>query len=159
MKAIGVIRVRFPQEPVECTGQQMAMVLARITEATGPAVWYEADVLAPGPSFNLSPSPVPQQVGSGRDVVQRAQGVDQFEAGVFAAVPVSVRMPRFREHGLSTMDEVDADLADSVVEVRAFDCTFIEVLSSEQAILEAVSHAFGVPVEPVSSVRERHRPP
>jgi hypothetical protein len=135
-----------------CTGYQVANVLACISRVHGPLLWYAADVRAPGPLFKSAwRSPCPERVGSDRDILQRAQAVGQFESGVFVAVPASVLNPRFREGGLHTKDGVDADLADSVVEVRAFDKMFVEVISTDETVLAELSRTFGVPVGLVAS--------
>ena len=49
----------------------------------------------------------------------------QFESGVLSGVPRTVGRPVFRAGGVWTEDEEASDLGDSVVEIRAFDTTFL----------------------------------
>jgi hypothetical protein len=157
MLSSGVVRLglaQFPSASVACTGSQVAEVIACVSRVTRGLVWYAADVEAPTSSFAVQRSSVPVRIGEEQECISRVRVVDQFEAGVFVGISASNENPRFRNGGLWTEDPVEVELADSVVEVRAFDTTFIEVLSCEREVLREVGRIFGAPVETCRSAAD-----
>jgi hypothetical protein len=49
---------------------------------------------------------------------------------------------RFRPGGLWTEDEEDADLCDALVEVRAFDTTYVSVATNDDAVADRIAEEF-----------------
>jgi len=79
-------------------------------------------------------NPTPATIGDSADAVGKVAAVDQFESGVFMGVRPSRTPPQFRDGGVWTEDEEMADLGDAIVEVRAFDTTYVSVASTDHAI-------------------------
>lgn len=129
----------FDSAKTMCQGKQIAAVVAAIESASPGLIWFTADMQGIGSTLLSSRSPTPLYVGEAGALIRLLIGVEQFESGVFAGCSPSRSEFRFREGGLWTEDERDADLGDALVEMRAFDATFIEVATSEKAIFEAVS--------------------
>jgi hypothetical protein len=86
-------------------------------------------------------------IGRTREFLPAVQQVDQFLRGVFLAVRPEKKEPHFREL-IDTEDPVDVDLGDAVVEIRAFDTTFFEVLTKDESVLSAITNAFGAKTVP-----------
>lgn len=146
-RSIGVIHLGFPRTTVACLGDQMADVLEVVESVSPGLVWYAADIENAGPAFIPNRTPSPQLIGRLEDFLPRLRTSAQFLAGVFAGAPASVDTPCFRDGGLWTEDPSVVDLADTSVEVRAFDTTYIEVISTRLDILKSVGKAFGAPTD------------
>ena len=128
-------RQSFGNAPTVCRGDHIAAVVAEIEAARPGLRWYAADVQNIGKPFLPTRDPTPVAIGDSAALIRRAILVDQFESGVFVAVSPRVEGPRFRSGGLWTEDEEDADLGDALVEVRAFDTTYVSAASADDAIV------------------------
>jgi hypothetical protein len=151
MKPSGAVRLRlkeFPGSSTVCQGWQLANALAAVVSVAPDLSWYAAHVTSIGQSWNIEATH-PAKIGQVTDLIEVARAVPQFGGGVFVGVPGGCTAPRFREGGLWTEDAPDADLGDGIVEVRAFDTTFIEVLSADAAILNGVARHYAARVEPL----------
>lgn len=122
-------KVAFGGASAVCTGNQVATVIATIDKIAPRLTWYIADIQAIGQSVLCAKAERSVRVGDASDLIEKAQAVIQFESGVFMGVPATNSNPKFRRGGVWTEDAEDADLEDAVVEVRAFDTTYISVAS------------------------------
>jgi hypothetical protein len=75
-------------------------------------------------------------------LVRIAGAVEQYESGVFTGVPDGAVNPEFRAGGLWTEDEEAADLGDAIVELRAFDTTYVSLATIDEVIANHVINAF-----------------
>lgn len=100
--------------------------------------WYSADTVPSLQGLPRTNERFPIHVGSASELAELAGRVEQFERGVFAGALIE-STPSFREGGTYTEDPEDADLGDAVVEVRAFDTSYIEVLTLELATAESLA--------------------
>jgi hypothetical protein len=125
-----------------CTGNQVAAVIACIGTAVPGLKWFGADVQGVGEQLLPECRPEPALLGDVDEVVEKLRRVEQFESGVFVGVCGMPHRPNFREGGLWTDDDDDADLGDALVEVRAFDTTYVVVSSSDRALSELVRDYF-----------------
>ena len=145
MVSIGVIRLgigEFPGARAACQGEQIAEVISLIAEVVPSLIWFAADTSTLGLQLVPSRCPSPARLGTTLELIDRVRLVEQFEDGVLIGVPESVTDPRFRDGGVWTDDKSVVDLCDSIVEIRTFDTTFIEILSSEQRILDKLTYRF-----------------
>ncbi|MCG8424203.1 MAG: hypothetical protein MJE77_40440 [Proteobacteria bacterium] len=124
-----------------CLGQQVAAIVASIDKVLPNLRWYAADVECTGAQFTHR-TPTAVGVGDADAFMHVALQVDQFTSGVFVGIPVDLAQPRFREGGLWTDDDESADLGDAVVEVRAFDTTYVSVASTNEALLHRLESEF-----------------
>lgn len=127
-------RHAFSDARAACQGRQVAAVVAAIEAAMPGLIWYAADVQCLGSSFLPRRDPIPARVGDGATMIRAAELVDQFESGVFVGIRPGRTNPGFRDGGLWTEDDELADLGDSVVEIRAFDMTYISVASRDEVL-------------------------
>jgi hypothetical protein len=86
---------------------------------------------------------MPELIGDTKVLASAAQTVAQFESGVFAGVSSRCLNPRFRSGGLWTEDEEAADLGDVLVELRAFDATYISVATNDVELAERIAKELG----------------
>lgn len=79
-------------------------------------------------------------MGNADALIEFSLKVDQFISGVFAGVPKEIDAPRFRDGGLWSEDhgEDAADLGDSVIEIRAFDTSWIEIASHDGDVIASL---------------------
>jgi len=125
-----------------CLGTQLARVVAAISQIRGDLEWYAADVDPYHGVFPMDGSE-PVLVGSSARLMEQLSNVSQFLRGVFLAVEEGSAAPRFR-NDIDTEDALDADLGDAVIEVRAFDSTYIEIHNCDATVSEQISRIFGV---------------
>lgn len=140
MKPLRVIRfgsTSFDSETV-CLGSQLSEILRIIDRVTVGLDWYVADVQTLESQFPQYARPAPVKVGDTITLRKLVETVSQFEGGVFAGVPADIAEPAFRDGGLWTEDEEFADIGDAIVEVRAFDTSYISVASRNLDLLEAM---------------------
>ena len=144
MERIRVLRLRSVAFGTEaaCLGSHVAAVVGAIGGPLPELCWYAADVECTGIQFVSRRSPVPVRVGDTDSMRRAAHGVQQFTSGVFVGVPPGHLYPRFRQGGLWTDDDELADLGDALVEVRAFDTTYISVASAHEQILCSLEALF-----------------
>lgn len=124
-----------------CQGRHIAAVVAAIEAVRPGLVWHASDVRCVGEQLLESRGPLPLLVGTSSLLARKASGIEQFQSGVFVGTPSERKVPRFREGGLWTEDDEMAELGDAVVELRAFDTSYISVASSDEAVLNALEHA------------------
>jgi hypothetical protein len=105
-------------------------------------MWYAADVTASDAPFPGEHGGQPVRVGDSEQVIARARAVGQFQSGVFAGVPAAVPSPWFRSGGLWTDDPEGADIGDAIVEIRAFDATYLDVATRDVALVYALADRF-----------------
>lgn len=147
---------RFPPEafsaPVACTGEQLGRLVRSLSGEAGPYRWFCADVRTNGPSPFPAGS-APAEVGDTTTLEKLARLVDQFDSGVFFAVPSSVTSPKFRNDPV-TDDEPGADLGSAVLEVRAFDWSYLELAGVDATLVRDVARTFGRSVELLGAADE-----
>jgi hypothetical protein len=148
VKPIGVLQLsrdHFPGSQAACEGAQIAKVILAVDRVAPLLRWYVADVMSIGEQITETRDPYPKPIGSAKNLIGATSRVEQFERGVFVGVPQQIVAPQFREGGLWTEDEQQADLGDSIVEIRAFDTSYIEILSTDVRILANIGKEFGIP--------------
>ncbi len=148
----GIRRLAFDKaafgDHVVCLGAHIARVIEAISERQPALVWYAGDVSAVGGDAVWPATATPVRLGDGVELARIARTVDQFLSGVFAAFRDDDNLaPRFRDGGLWTEDPPDADLGSALVEVRAFDATYVEVISRDGDLLVALAARLGGAVE------------
>jgi hypothetical protein len=132
----------FEGARVACQGRQIAMLVQAIGRIRPGLVWYIADIQQIGGAHVTSRQPAPECVGDTAALVCIAGAVEQYESGVFAGVPDGGANPEFRTGGLWTEDEEAADLGDAIVELRAFDTTYVSLATTDEDIADLVINAF-----------------
>jgi hypothetical protein len=135
-------KTAFPGANVVCTGVQVAAVIKHIVEVEPGLLWYMADLETIGRQFPPGRTPIPQLIGDAASLLDAVTGVEQFTSGVFVGVPRDLAPPSFRAGGLWTEDKDDADLGDAVLEIRAFDTSYVSVATADRALAQHVIHAF-----------------
>ncbi|HEY4243554.1 MAG TPA: hypothetical protein VGM88_27265 [Kofleriaceae bacterium] len=125
------------------TGAQMASLLSIAQQGADALTWYAADVV---PWFDRPElgSMTPTKLGNTSDAVRFASAASAFDSAVFTAVGAHVSAPTFHDDALSSEDdEDDLDLRDAVVEIRAFDSTYLFVATSHAGIAAALQRTYG----------------
>lgn len=125
-----------------CDGGQIAAVVAAIGDLRPDLIWYIADAQVKGPRLTKDRRPTPESIGDTAATIAAANAVAQFDSGVLVGVSDGCTNPTFREGGLWTEDEDDADLWDALVEIRAFDYSYVSVATNDEAIASRVSVTF-----------------
>lgn len=140
------IRSKSFQSSVICEGVQIAEIVREIDALLPSLAWYVADIEFYDYLDDQHPrDPKPVAIGDANALIEFSRSVSQFLSGVFAGVPRGIETPRFRDGGLwseDTGEEVE-DLGDSVIEVRAFDTSWIEVTSRDRDVIGALRDRFG----------------
>lgn len=140
-----MIRLRgehFGRGHVVCLGWQLARVIDALSRTTPSMLWYCADVDTNG--LNPFYSDIRSQVmliGEAQELLSRVVKVDQFWSGIFFGVSAPKASPRLRENS-STEDAVPSDMGDALVEVRAFDTTYIEVVGVDCSVFSSLFQEF-----------------
>jgi hypothetical protein len=131
-------------EAFSCTGHQLALVVASLRSVASDCVWFVADLEAQG--YSLPPAWInahtPIMFGATDELAAFAEGVPQFLAGVFLAAP-SARLPPVWSRSFWTDDEPFEELDGTILEIRAFDTSWIEVYADEEARLHGLAQRFG----------------
>lgn len=145
MKPSYILRLRAAEfgSTAACLGEQIAAVVMLVGRLRANLVWYLADVEGVGPALAERTSQ-PTLFGDSFRLATAAAAVSQFQRGVFVGVPKGIASPQFRNGGLWTEDDDDADLGDAVVEIRAFDTTYVLVATIAAEVAEAVTQAFSI---------------
>jgi hypothetical protein len=107
--------------------------------------WYVADVQATGHQIPEWQTSSPTRITDVADMLQLIEKIDQFEGGVFVGVPIAIVEPSFREGGLWTEDEEFADLGDAVIEIRAFDTSYVTVASTDAQVVRRIERSLYTP--------------
>lgn len=126
-----ILRVRsqnFDKDTgIVCTGWQLVRLAESVQEHFGDIDWYAADV-SPYLQNGFSKTMSLERIGSTASLIEKTVEVSQFERGVFVAF-LSTTTPDNAREEAATDDDVDVDLGNAVIEIRAFDCSFYEVVA------------------------------
>jgi hypothetical protein len=125
-------------DTVACLGPQLYTLIKSVSELLPTVQWYVADVQLTGAYARDWESRVPLRIDDTARMLARVAQVDQFESGVFLAVPSEIATPVFRDKELWTDDEEFADLCDAVLEIRAFDASYISLSSADAALIQRI---------------------
>jgi hypothetical protein len=141
--------LRLPGKTIDggrfsCRGSQLASVVTVLSTSLADRIWYVTDVDALSDTFHPLPESL-TRIGESQELIECLRQVDQFLRGVFLAVKAEVTEPKFRPD-MDTEDPIDADLGSAVVEIRAFDTAYIEVITSDKWIADFVAETFGVQI-------------
>jgi hypothetical protein len=139
--------LRLPGQVIDghhicCLGSQLTQIVTLLNELLGDLTWYVADIDTVGESRYPS-TPTPDRVGDSHQLVDLFQKVDQFLRGVFIAVKAEVVDPQLRTD-VDTEDPVSVDLGDAIVEIRAFDTSYFEIITRDDRIADFLSRTFGI---------------
>lgn len=127
---------------VACLGGYLAELLKVIQELSPGLGWYAADVGMNGLGQISGRDSLPILIGDTGELAKVAQRVDQFLCGVFAVVPAKIPQPVFRAGGLWTEDEVEANLGDAVVALRAFDTACWSIATASPNLASSIYERF-----------------
>lgn len=133
---MAIYRLR-PIDGPACTGEQLAAVINAAAREMHLERWFISDVRPVG-SWALGargPEPVSVSLDA---LLAGLQAISQLESGVFSGLREDPESPRFRDGGVWTEDADSAPLGDTVVEIRAFDTSFIEVIAQEDVSRQAL---------------------
>ena len=128
---------RFGDGAVVCLGWQVAAVISGIERICSGLEWYVADVEGVGDQ-TLAAGFTPRRIGVAASLAAHVSLVDQFSRGVFMGVPAVPAVATFRPDGVATDDDEFGDMGDAVVEVRAFDFSYISVACGDETIATAL---------------------
>jgi hypothetical protein len=149
-----LLRVQLPPEAFgasfACLGSQMALVVRTLCALRPGMSWWYVDVQTIGPSA-FRHGETMHAAGDCETFAQNVASANQFESGVFWAAQGTFSLPR---PDPGTEDEEYASIGDAVVEIRAFDTSWIEVSSHEENVVRAIASKFGVTVERSSASRK-----
>lgn len=135
-------------EGVSCTGAQIALVLECLLDAKelSDCAWYAGALDAMNsPAFEPFDK-APTIVGDLGDFLHRLRATIQLLDGVIFAVPTGAS-PVLAASGVSAEGPRDLNVLNSLVEILAFDTTFIEVVSRGRTLVEHVDRRFGAAAE------------
>jgi hypothetical protein len=129
---------------VNCLGQQLEELLEFIElySTSRDTIWYASDL-------DSSPIPecirkfgdfIPKKVGNTRALIAICQQVTQFRSGIFLAFSNDVGDHLKEEFG--TEDEEFRDIGAAVLEIRAFDTTFLEVYTNDYDLVRKIVGKF-----------------
>lgn len=132
----------FERSRVACLGWQLAEVLQAVSQGVPDTQWYYADVSTNGanPFSHADTEPIAHGGGT-HDMLDRTRAVDQFLSGIFWGVYSTSNPPQLRNNP-TTEDPDSCELGDAFVEVRTFDTTYIEVLTSDNSALTSLASRF-----------------
>ncbi|RJF94866.1 hypothetical protein D3874_03370 [Oleomonas cavernae] len=125
-----------------CTGTQIAAVLDVLLTLPEAAAWtwYAAAIDVFGPPLEPWHTPRFHVVEAIADLVERIRSVNQLLGGVVIAMPDGSALP---EMGDVTADGVSEKLVGgSVLELHAFDTTWIEVYADRADLLERLAQQY-----------------
>ncbi|WP_044558651.1 hypothetical protein [Azospirillum sp. B4] len=150
-----VLQIRgndIDDDRVTCTGAQVATVLDFI--AAVPALaggdWYAGAVDGLGARLTeyevLEPIPVPALA----DLLHRIRNIPQLLDGVFALVPRH-EIPRLTGDCFSADGPMEPLIHNALVEIKAFDTSFVEVYTDQPSLITVVQQRFGGEVRKVET--------
>lgn len=128
-----------------CLGTQLICVFSKCEVIAGPLAWHGADIEFTGTSPIRQEERAPRLIGNTALLIELSRSVDQYYRGVFLATKPELSDPEFRDW-VDTEDPVDMELMSAVLEIRAFDTHFVELITREVSIAVMMSEYFGVPV-------------
>lgn len=143
------IVIRLSAESIDgghicCLGSQLASIVSVLGQSLGDVVWYAADVDSIGVVLPICKQS-PCLIGHSNRLIELVEHIDQFLRGVFLAVDPQKTNPQFRSD-IDTEDSIEADLGDALVEIRAFDTTFFEILTNKEQIGAVLAKTFTIHV-------------
>jgi hypothetical protein len=129
-------------DDVPCTGPQIAIVLRALMDQPEliECDWYAA-ALDPFELLSDYSAATLHHVQDMDDLIGRVGAVGQLSDGVFVAVPRSC-VPACGDAHMSADGPAERLVANSIVELHAFDTSWIEVYSPEQTLLAALGAQF-----------------
>jgi hypothetical protein len=106
-------------------------------------MWFAGDVRTTGdsPAFDWR-EPIFKEVGDTRALVMLASEIDQFESGVFLAVPFELSSG-IEGVVAETESPRGAIWKESKVEIRTFDTSYFELYTSDRNIRDTVLNQLG----------------
>ena len=129
-----------------CLGSQLASLINIISGELGEIHWYAADVEAN--SFTQLPEGrTLELVGNSQVLIDLALRVNQFNRGVFVCYG-SRDSTIYARDWIDTEDPCDMDLGNSILEIRAFDVSFFEILTNRKLIALQLSRLLNIGLEP-----------
>ena len=139
--AVSHLRAADFGDATACLGKQVSKIIRKAVQILPDLCWYIADVQTTGLQVPEWQAPSPTRIADTAEMLQLIEKVDQFEAGVFAGVPITIVEPNFREGGLWTEDEEFADLGDAILEIRTFDTSYLTVASTDALLVRRIERS------------------
>jgi len=126
-----------------CEDEQIALVIEALGDTVQQCVWFVSDIdeQIDGPRLSPEGVKIPVLVGDHHETVGFLRQVSQFFWAVFLAVPIGCLPVQWI--GIGAEDELFRDIGDAIVELCAFDSSFIQVFARDAAILEPIIACFG----------------
>jgi hypothetical protein len=128
-----------------CTGPQLAKVLDELTEMPEltACAWFAAavDAIEPG---QLEPFGADQwtEILNIKTVIEQVRATRQFLDGVFVAIENS-DWPEKTAEAITAYTPMTRSAANSKIELRAYDTTFVEIYSDHPELIERLRPHFG----------------
>ncbi len=133
-------------DSVECTGEQLSMLVNIISVTFEDLTWYASDVdMMPYMDFwKMYHDDDLKIVGETKKLEDMSRIVPQFLSGVFIAIQNSdIGGPSIKN--FSTEEEMFVDIGNASIQIRAFDTSYFEVYLSKkegsEGLLENLSCA------------------
>lgn len=135
-------RLQIHFEKVNCLGEQLAAVLEQIKLLSGRGVWYACDVDTTCDNLKIQcfMNYFPRRVGTIDDMIHLANSIDQFLSGVFLLLTSDFGKQLNSEY--STEDEQFRDVKDAILEIRAFDTTWLLLFSKNRNFIYEINKHF-----------------
>lgn len=138
----------FPEEKFVCLGTQVILLVDFLKDFLPYHMWYGADVDAVGKNATrIDVNNVQLNlIGTDVDFVKYCSEIDQFIWGVFLCIEGIFSPQNIRCVELETEDESFRPIAcDGVlVEIRAFDTSYLEIYSEDATIINKISKKFNL---------------
>ncbi|MEA1673046.1 hypothetical protein [Nitrospirillum sp. BR 11163] len=130
-------------DQVTCTGMQVASILDFIATLPelGIGTWYAGAVEGLGKRLEDYEEPAPRLVPALSDLLQRIRGIPQLLDGVFAWVP-GQETPRVEAKNFTADGPMAPLVLNALVEIWAFDTSYIEVYTERTSIIAAIQDRF-----------------
>lgn len=126
-----------------CEGSQIALIIEAFGEIVQQCSWFVSDIddQIDGPRLFPENVKIPALIGGRDEIVRFLRRVSQFVWAVFLAVPVDSLPVQWGEIGAE--DVLFRDIGGAIVEIRAFDSSFIQIYARDAAVLEPIIARFG----------------
>jgi hypothetical protein len=127
-----------------CTGPQIASVLDALarTPELSRCTWYAAAIDANDPALETYVTDYWKAVANIGDLVERVRATRQLLDGVFIAIEGS-NWPERTAEPITAYTPMARLAANSVVELRAFDTTYVEIYSDHPEPIDRLRQRFG----------------
>lgn len=135
-------RLLISFEEVNCLGEQLAMLLEHSKSLVNGGVWYACDVdtICDNLKIEHLMDYYPKKIGSVEDLIDLANGIQQFIWGLFFLMPTDCGDQLDVKY--SNEDEQFRDFGKAILEIRAFDTTWLMVYSKDRKIIEGLKERF-----------------